>query len=141
MNREIEFRGLVEGIQQNKWIYGYYFEEGDKESIIQDSITEEISAVRYETVGQYTGLKDKNGKKIYEGDIIPTLKEVTVGLENKEIIIEVNYVVVFDFIEYDFKLTNGKEKYGNNFEYLCCVDKPEVIGNIHDSPKLLEGDK
>ena len=77
---------------------------------------------------QHTGLKDKNGVEICEGDIVETVYngEVFAG------------VVVYDLSEVDFKVTDGKEKYGRNFQYLAGNDENEVIGNIYETPELLE---
>ena len=79
----------------------------------------------------YTGLKDKNGVEICEGDIVETVYngEVFAG------------VVVYDLSEVDFKVTDGKEKYGRNFQYLAGNDENEVIGNIYENPELLESKK
>lgn len=81
-----------------------------------------------ETVGQYTGLTDKNGVKIFEGDI---LRLVYDGTEHV-------YVVIWDIDDLGFKATNGQENYGKEFEYLGCCEELEIIDNIHDTPELLE---
>ena len=77
---------------------------------------------------QFTGLEDKNGTQIYEGDIVETVwnGEVFAG------------VVVYDLSEVDFKVTDGKEEYGRNFQYLAGNDENEVIGNIYQNNDLLE---
>lgn len=81
-----------------------------------------------DTLCQYTGLTDKNGKKIWENDICEMVYNGVVYV----------YVVVWDKTELDFKGTNGKENYGRNFEYLGCCEEIEVIGNIFDNPELME---
>lgn len=84
-----------------------------------------------ETLCQYTGLPDKNGKRIWENDICEMVYDGEVYI----------YVIVWDADELDFKGTNGKEKYGSNFEYLGCCEEIVRIGNVFDNPELLKGNE
>lgn len=122
MNREIKFRG--KDILHKSWQYGSLAKDEPQKSyyIIDNEYGRGID-VDKETVGQYTGLKDKNGKEIYEGDI---LKGTFYG---------------FPMPEYDYVFQiywDEKEKgfMANYFEPSEC----EVIGNIYDNPELLGGE-
>ena len=77
---------------------------------------------------QSTGLYDRHGVEIFEGDIVKIIydSEPFTG------------VVVYDLGEADFKATNNHEDYGNNFQYLTVGESIEVIGVIHKNPELLE---
>lgn len=76
-----------------------------------------------ETVGQFTGLFDKNGKKIFEGDIIS-------GLGN-------TYVCRWDEGNVEFTVFDGNESFGLAYAAYPCM---EVVGNIHDNPELLKNE-
>lgn len=78
------------------------------------------------TVGQYTGLTDKNGKKIWEGDIIKADNWLH---QNMKI-----YTIVFENSGFYAK---HKDEDCWNFDHL---ENIEIIGNIHDNPELLKGD-
>jgi uncharacterized phage protein (TIGR01671 family) len=81
------------------------------------------------TVGQFTGLTDKNGKKIFDGDIVRCISMTDVA----------NMVVIFEDGEFRMVLCEKYKDYipGCGFYAIRCFDK-EVIGNIHDNPELLE---
>ena len=80
------------------------------------------------TIMQSTGLYDRHGVEIFQGDVVKIVydSEPFTG------------VVVYDLGEADFKATNNREDYGNNFQYLTVGESIEVIGDIHKNPELLE---
>lgn len=89
----------------------------------------EMFMVVPETVGQYTGLTDKNGTKIFEGDIVAGAVH---WLERYK-----NGVVAFRDGSFGLIWHRGDIEQFNAFTSMCNVEY-EVIGNIHDSPELLE---
>ena len=129
--REYKYRG--KGIADNEWYFGDLIQTrlGTTWIITEDytTATEEISLntcaspqVKAETVGQYTGLHDKNGKEIYEGDIVKSFFVDTDEAGNeiyKYYIIEVKY----DEVLCSYKI----DKFMNL----------EVIGNIYENKELL----
>ena len=91
---------------------------------------DEYPIVKPETVGQYTGLKDKNGTRIFEGDIISAyLDDISPESETRLLVCWNDYG------------WHGKTKYGyETLESDWVNNYFEVIGNIHDNPELLKGD-
>ena len=134
--REILFRGKA--VESGEWHFGMFCAEGydaDFPCIIpSDSDRMHIASgdwhVDLETVGQFTGLYDKNGTKIFEGDIIKLddrLCQVTW--------LDGNAQFDLSFLGYygDIRITNFRGvKMRELYRY-------EVIGNIHDNPELLKG--
>lgn len=126
MNREIKFRG--KDILHKSWQYGSLAKDEPQKSyyIIDNEYGRGIN-VDKETVGQYTGLHDKNGKEIYEGDIIRI----------KNSLIEIEGEVIFDTIDLSFEVY---DKENDCKEMLLYTNKEfEVIGNEYDNPELLGG--
>ena len=84
-----------------------------------------------ETVGQYTGLTDKNGRKIFEGDIIKIRLDYIEDDETISKVYDFNGVLCVDYETPDYNSTALGFLYGEG------VYEFEVIGNIHDNPELL----
>jgi uncharacterized phage protein (TIGR01671 family) len=135
--REILFRG--KRIDNGEWVEGYYFcsRNPHRENIhkihpLDSDWSYEISP---STVGQYTGLTDKNGKKIFEGDILEVHDKLPFfdGYNSEEICYNGKVMYIDDQGMY---VCEGNED-GNT---LCALnlDECEIIGNIHDNPELLE---
>lgn len=145
MTREIKFRG--KDILTDKWVYGdllhlgnayaivtSYEEEELEVNPISDRLeirVEDIVGVYPETVGQLTGQLDKNGKEIYEGDIIKTKRYGVVhGQSNTQ---------GADLFRVVYK--NAQFYIDNKLRHFYLQDSRcnEVIGNVFDNPELLEG--
>lgn len=127
--REILFRG--KRTDNSEWIYGDLVQWSDGVQIFDyDGVGKVKNNVIPETVGQYTGLKDKNGKRIFEGDIVYCKSR----LDNA------NMVIIFERGQFRMVLSENYRSYQTNsgFYDINCFDK-EVIGNIHDNPELLKG--
>lgn len=139
MMREILFRGkCYSSLYEHeniwlKWLYGSLQTMPDGRSLIYDSNKTQWINVDPETVGQYTGLKDKNGVKIFEGDYLLCAKFI--GGNWVEHICERGYV---EYKHGAFGL-HRKEGYYRSFQCWLEDYDYEVIGNIHDNPELLEG--
>lgn len=127
MNREILFRG--KRVDNEMWIYGDLLQSTDIVNCTEISENTGMG-VRYdiipETVGQYTGLTDKNGTKIFEGDII---KYKTVSYYFENLVVAWSFDYVRWIVCNDIKCQ--KYPMDINFEY-------EIIGNIYNNPELLK---
>lgn len=135
--REILFRG--KRADNNEWVEGMMTAQGKRVAQIGTFIDYgnhicvcSSYAVLPETVGQYTGLTDKNDKKIFEGDIVKYKSNVTYLGKFLECIGQVEYNETTASYA-----VNAKDNIGaKNYDYFPI--KCEVIGNIHDNPELLE---
>ena len=134
--REILFRG--KRMDDGEWVEGYLVKAVGGECMILPVTTEHCGGAEFSegyhcdptTVGQYTGLKDKNGKRIFEGDIVHCLARMD----------EANCVVIFEEGEFRLVPERTYKTYvtGGGYHALRCFVK-EVIGNIHDNPEMLKG--
>lgn len=105
--------------------YRYYKKENETKAGIWV-----YGVVDPETVGQYTGLTDKNGRKIFEGDIVKI--PLYAGCQEKAIA-----VVAWDILCAVFYL-HGKRVNTDFYHYFG--NDCEIIGNIHDNPELIGGE-
>lgn len=130
--REILFRG--KRTDNGEWVFGdlVHFPDRTKIDTHKNGQPWRGYDVYPDTVGEFTGLTDKNGKRIFEGDIV----SVKIGgLKRKG-------VVFYEDIATRFGLAIGTEK---NFSFLgrqmAKTYEAEAIGDIHDNPELLEVDE
>ena len=136
--REVLFRGKQ--TDNGEWIEGAYSpfhlnfgEREEKPHIIIISDDEDIDGlwceVIPETVGQYTGLTDKNGRKIFEGDIVEGNSEYFTYTHpyGKVVYDGGQYLISFDDVLEDIECLGA------------WANDVEIIGNIYDNPELLEG--
>lgn len=157
--REILFRG--KRLDNGEWVHGYLtVDDSRNPCFVIDYLMPRMSCygqteVDPATVGQFTGLTDKNGKKIFEGDIFKFKDEAwssyytSCGTEYDSWEVE-NYGVVgfcddsgrFDFVRYKFNENSVEADLheNNSIAFADFVGELEVIGNIHDNPELLKGE-
>ena len=137
--REILFRGKCNevGIYTGQWIEGFYAED-DGKPVIGQSTDKGIISYFCEigSIGQFTGLTDKNGRKIFEGDIIKIVPDYDYSDDYSiSKVYSYNGILCVDYHGDDFDST----ALGFLEDYLPDGDF-EVIGNIHDNPEMLGGE-
>ena len=136
--REFKFRG--KRCDNGEWVYGYYArlrnefkewhcimtEEDASENYIKDCNGYNMlyTPVNHNTVGQFTGLLDKNAREIYEGDIVKR----TDGY---------SYIVKYEFGSFYARLIGGDKE--DVYRLALFNNKTVIVGNIHGNPDLMKG--
>lgn len=140
--REILFRGFNR--KNNRWLYGCYIQNRGSHFVCPDEFAEGKSWQDYEvdpaTIGQYTGLRDKNGDRIFEGDILRYPPKERTELNNY-----VSYEVFLhdnDCADRHIGWQMNRYHYHGNVcgtinDFTTCfpkyTEKMTIIGNIHDN--------
>ena len=119
--REILFRGKTQ--EHTRWIYGDLNHYMCDDGVFIAENGHSMHRVLKETVGQYTGLTDKNGNKVFEGDIVYVCYK---GKNGAIVFKHGMYLIDGNGFCIDFILTDRDKEL-------------EIIGNIHDNPELLKG--
>ena len=132
MMREILFHG--KRLDNGEWVEGLMYQISDDTTpfIMLKNKHAESHQVDPATVGQYTGLTDKNGKRIFEGDIVICRQ----GIEGNH----VRVCIEIGFVEMKFGAfgLHRKQGYYRPFKDWLEDYEYEIIGNIHDNPELME---
>ena len=137
--REILFRGKRVD-NEHEWVYGNYHNHSSEKSISFYKVFVGTPMMMYavipETVGQYTGLKDNNGVRIFEGDIVKitgfhttAIAAVKYGSPSEK---STSWGWYFD--------DNHGHTYHLESQAFCRDYNAIIIGNIHDNPELLKGE-
>lgn len=144
--REILFRG--KRLDNGEWVEGFYnhlpcgrfgADEHMIQTVLENGKIGMLHDIDQSTVGQYTGLKDKHGKRIFDGDIlhIAKISDGLGGYYQPPLDYPVNVVVKFDLCAWMWETLCEDKRY-ISFPDAWCHYECEVIGNITDNPELLE---
>lgn len=144
--REILFRAKTEPCSKNaisgkielkpKWVYGYIdlgYMQDEKGAIISGEKAHSAYRCQYSTIGQYTGLKDKNGQKIFEGDLVQPVLQPSISQPSFAWPI---MPVVFSDGVFGLRDHRGNVTPLSGFAPRVTF---EVMGNVHDNPEMMKG--
>ncbi|UQX52305.1 YopX family protein [Cytobacillus pseudoceanisediminis] len=137
--REIKYRGLE--VLTGDWVHGSHVKTGAgmhyilPQNLIGGSVQYHVDK---ETVGQYIGLKDKNGKEVVDADVVKWTRISYTDCSRNEIheTVEIVGRIYWHETMWAVKAANGAGYL--LMPYYLETDEFEVIGNIHENPELLE---
>ncbi len=134
--RPIKFRALKDDMSDFRFVYGnLIYDHKDNPRIQEDRNEPTFTTCIKGTERQFTGLHDKNGKEIFEGD------KLRDDYSDEETVIEDYAVVVWDGKLCQWAIDNSFAKDGSSFTNMVEYfgrENLEVIGNIHENPELLK---
>jgi len=131
--REIKFR--AKNVMNGEWVCGdlVHYNHSHTHISIAEKECKQQFFVHPQTIGQFTGLRDKNGKEIYEGDIVRF---------NQKFLIENILLVGYEYSHRGgFSLCTKEGYYGMFGDAWLEPFYCEVIGNIHDNPEMMEANQ
>ncbi len=142
MNREIKFRG--KSLFDGQWVVGDLLHPSTGARIVNYTESEADGVLRADyhyfnvdpsTVGQYTGLKDRSGQEVYEGDVVFWIMKDMRGRGRGE-----QGAIIWDKHTMSWAILRDKPCADGR---PCIISRPferkylEVVGNIHDNPELI----
>lgn len=140
MNRLIKFRG--KDIKTGEWLYGDFVHASDgmrTAILVSDRESYDECETEPTTIGQYTGLKDRTGKEVYEGDVVFWIAIGTRGIGRGE-----QGAIIWDKNTMSWAILRDEPTLDGR---PCIISRPfdrkhlEVIGNIYDNPELMKGER
>ena len=134
--RQIKFR--AQDIASNKWLYGDLRHHKDDVCIFEQGGTKG-EQVKRDTIGQFVGLKDKNGKEIYEGDIVECVSWNEYFSKDGKPMEPFRRKMFVDYRKGGFKMVEPMPEPMKDNEWdIICNGDIVIIGNIYDDPQLID---